>query len=97
MGSEGGLDCEMVGVFPNSSLETPASEDVGIAIQRHGWSCHGRESESTSRGSACIVERLGWDALIIRDFIAAKVGLFAAQGRHQLESERRNEAWKLNV
>jgi hypothetical protein len=29
----------MVGVFPNSSLETPASEDVGIAVQRHGWSC----------------------------------------------------------
>jgi len=29
----------MVGVFPNSSLETPASEDVVIAMQRHGWTC----------------------------------------------------------
>lgn len=35
-GSEGGSDCEMVDVFPNSSLETPASEDVGISVQRHG-------------------------------------------------------------
>jgi hypothetical protein len=37
-GSEGGADCEMVDVFPNSSLETPASEDVGISVQRHGRS-----------------------------------------------------------
>lgn len=41
-GSEGGSDCEMVGVFPNSSLETPASEDVGISVQRHGRSYVGR-------------------------------------------------------
>ena len=37
-GSEGGSDCEIVDVFPNSSLETPASEDVGISVQRHGMS-----------------------------------------------------------
>jgi len=38
VGSEGGSDCEMVGVFPNSSLETPAKEEVGISVQRHGRS-----------------------------------------------------------
>jgi len=42
MGSAGGSDCEMVGVFPNSSLETPASEDVGISVQRHGRSYVGK-------------------------------------------------------
>jgi hypothetical protein len=42
MGSAGGSDCEMVGVFPNSSLETPASEDVGIIVQRHERSYVGK-------------------------------------------------------
>jgi hypothetical protein len=32
----------MVGVFPNSSLETPASEEIGISEQRHGRSYIGR-------------------------------------------------------
>jgi len=38
MGSEGGSDCEIEDVFPNSSLETPASEELGISVQRHGRS-----------------------------------------------------------
>ena len=42
MGSEGGSDCEMVDVFPNSSLETPANEDVCISVQRHGRSYKGK-------------------------------------------------------
>ena len=42
MGSEGGSDCEMVDVFPNSSLETPASEDVCISVQRHERSYKGK-------------------------------------------------------
>ena len=46
-GSEGGLDCEMVGVFPNSSLETPASEEVGISVQRHGRSYVGKEDHDS--------------------------------------------------
>lgn len=49
MGSEGGSDCEMVGVFPNSSLETPASEDVGISVQRHG----GLYVEKAEHGGDC--------------------------------------------
>ena len=42
MGSEGGSDCEMVDVFPNSSLETPANEDVCISVQRHERSYKGK-------------------------------------------------------
>ena len=41
-GSEGGSDCEMVDVFPNSSLETPANEDVCISVQRHERSYKGK-------------------------------------------------------
>jgi hypothetical protein len=43
-GSAGGSDCAMVDVFPNSSLETPASEDVGISVQRHGNHMSERQS-----------------------------------------------------
>lgn len=46
-GNEGGLDCEMVGVLPNSSLETPASEEVGIFVQRHERSYVGGEEHDS--------------------------------------------------
>lgn len=61
VGSAGGSVCEMVGVFPNSSLETPASEDVGIAIQRHGCSIVRKADVQAARNALIVVTSSMWD------------------------------------